>query len=155
MKTLRKRLLYFITAALYALGYFTVSQTIFWGVAGENILAAAFWNVGFILFAIVLDKAETLLYTKLIAKYQARPNLLTRLVKAYLGGVSFKSALYLFYIVILVLSIIGRAQPEQFYEGFHAYLISVESGILVLFAADQFFKQLFADSDREDAPTQP
>ena len=153
MNKFKKRFTYFLSAALFAYGHFIISQYIFVSVAGENILTASIWNVGLILFFIVWDKCEDFIYRKLAAKYKAHGNVVMKVANFYFGGVSFKSALYLFYTVILVLTIVARADPERFNEAFVAYLVSVESGILVLFAADQFLKQLFAESDKEKLPT--
>jgi len=151
MRLIRKKVTYFIWAIIYALGHWTLSQNIFWGVANQNVMVATFWNAGFIVFFVLLEKAEIAIARKIKAKYADRePGLLMRLLDSYISGVSFKSALYLFYFVILVFAAIHAASPDVFSDEFGDYLQSVQYGILLLVAADTFFKQLSLDISGEE-----
>ena len=67
-------------------------------------------------------------------------------MKAYLNGPSFKAAIYLFYVVILVISGINVANPDFIGPIFNDYLQSVQYGILILIAADAFLGQVFKDT---------
>lgn len=146
MKLLRKKVTYLIWAIIYALGHWTLSQNIFWGVADRDVMIATFWNAGFIVFFVLLEKFEIIIARKIQARYADRePGFLLRMLDSYIKGVSFKSALYLFYFVILVFASIHAASPEVFNEEFGDYLQSVQYGILLLVAADTFFKQLSKD----------
>jgi len=84
-----------------------------------------------------------------VAVYEAnnkKPNIFIGILIKYLGGdVSFKTALYLFYIFILVCSAINSVMPYFFNEEFADYLLTVEYGILVLVAADTFLNQFYKD----------
>jgi len=109
-------------------------------------MIATFWNAGFIVFFVLLEKFEIIIARKIQARYADRePGFLLRMLDSYIKGVSFKSALYLFYFVILVFASIHAASPEVFNEEFGDYLQSVQYGILLLVAADTFFKQLSKD----------
>jgi len=151
MKLLRKKITYLIWAIVYALGHWTLSQNIFWGIANRDVMVATFWNAGFIVFFVLLEKFEIIIARKIRAKYADKePGLLLRILDSYINGVSLKSALYLFYFVVLVFAAIHTASPDVFSEEFGDYLQSVQYGILLLVAADTFFKQLSKDIAGED-----
>jgi hypothetical protein len=62
-------------------------------------------------------------------------------------GASVKSALYLYYIGILVCTAIVVAEPEfPYLSDLKGYFQSVEYGILILIAADVFIDRLFKDA---------
>ena len=150
MKMLRKKVSYFIWAIIYAFGHWMLTQNIFWGIANRDVLVAIFWNAGFIVFFVIWEKVEIYISDKIQARYAGKENgfvlrLLLRMLDSYAKGVSFKSALYLFYFVILIFASIHAASPEFFTEDFGDYLFSVQYGILLLVAADTFFKQLSID----------
>jgi len=151
MKLLRKKVTYFVWAIIYASGHWALSQNIFWGLADRDVMVATFWNAGFIVFFVLLEKFEIFIARKIHVRYADKESgLLIRMLKSYIEGVSFKSALYLFYFVILVFASIHAASPDVFSEDFGDYLQSVQYGILLLVAADTFFKQLNKDIAGEE-----
>jgi len=148
LRTLKKKVIGFLWAAWFALGHYWLSVIVFNNTAEQGLIVATIWNLALIIFFLVLEKAEHHFAHKLKAKYkdnEKKPNIFMKMVIAYLSGVSFKTALYLFHIYILVCSAINAADPEFFSEGFSAYLLTVEYGILVLVAADSFLNQLFKE----------
>jgi len=64
-------------------------------------------------------------------------------------GASFKSALYLFYFVVLVFATVDTASPGRYSDEFSTYLQSVQYGILLLLAADTFIGQIFKDIESD------
>jgi len=68
------------------------------------------------------------------------------------GASSIKSAVYFFYIVVLVVTAIRAAQPDfPIWPGLFGdthldpYLLSVRYGMLLLLAADKFLEQITQD----------
>ena len=148
MQTLKKKVSGFLWAVWIAWGHYWLSIIVFNNTAEQSLIAATVWNFALIIFWLAFEKAEYYFVCKLKAKYkdnEKKPNIFTRMLIAYLSGISFKTALYLFYIYILVCSAINAVEPDFFSEGFSAYLLTVEYGILVLVAADNFLNQLFKD----------
>ena len=146
MKTLLKWFKYVAGAALYAFGHWALTETIFWGVADGDVLTASLLNAGYIIVFVLLEKVEIYVCKKVKARNTGRePGLLLRLYYSYMSGASFKSALYLFYFVVLVYATIDMASPEVFSDGFSNYLQSVQYGVLLLLAADTFNAQLSKD----------
>jgi len=137
---------YVAGAAIYALGHWMLTQSIFWGVADGNVLTASLLNAGYIVVFILLEKIETYICKKIKARNAGKePGLLLRLYYSYMSGASLKSALYLFYFVILVYATVDIASPGLFSDEFSGYLQSVQYGILLLLAADTFITQLSKD----------
>jgi len=57
----------------------------------------------------------------------------------------------LFYVYILICVAITAVQPGFFSEGFEQYLVSVEYGIWVLVAADNFFNHFLKDVSKDES----
>ncbi|MCL2403964.1 MAG: hypothetical protein FWC92_00315 [Defluviitaleaceae bacterium] len=152
MKILLKKVKYIVWAILYALGHWSLTQTIFWGVANMNVLVASVLNAGYIVAFIFLEKIEIYIYKKIKVKNTGRkPGVLLRMYSSYMTGASLKTALYLFYFVILVFATINDSSPGVFYDEFGYYLQSVQYGILLLLAADTFVGQLYKDIANDEA----
>ena len=154
MKSLKKKL-YFITwAVVIAYGHLFFSQVIFWMVADGHVLTAAIWHMFSIIGFLIYDKLANYIHKKIQPKDKShKPNFVRRILNAYLGGSSFKTGLYLFYIGILALSAINASDPILFEDVRHFgqftftsdYLVSVEYGILILIAVDTFIAHLTKD----------
>ena len=67
-------------------------------------------------------------------------------------GPSFKSSMYLFYIVILIISALMAADTYPYFvlSFLDDYLLSVRYGALILIAADKFMEQIFKDIKTDD-----
>jgi len=152
MKLIRKKVKYMIWATIYALGHWSLTQSIFWGMANMNVLVASLLNAGYIVLFIVLEKIEIYICKKIKARNTGRePGLILKMYYSYMSGVSLKTALYLFYFVILVHATIHMASPGVFSDEFGDYLQSVQYGILLLLAADTFVAQLHKDIAEDEA----
>ena len=154
MKTFKKRVYFVVWAVIIAYGHLLISQIIFWNVAGGNVLTASIWHMCSIIVFLLYDKIATYIHSKIKPKNKdIKPNVFRRILDAYLGGSSFKTGLYLFYIGILALTAINAAEPVFFDEMVFIqgmvfngdYLLSVEYGILILVAADTFLAHLTKD----------
>ena len=143
---IKKKVSKFIWAVWFALGHYALTAIVFNSMAGRSLIAVTVLNFALIIFFLVLEKVENYFVIKIKAREQKKkPSVFTKILIAYLGGISFKTALYLFYIFILVCSGINAVEPDFFGEVFKDYLLTVEYGILVLVAADSFLSQLFKD----------
>lgn len=147
MKTARKKIIYVLCATLYAFGIFQITQIIFFEFAAENAFFATIGNFAMIFLFLIGEKFE-----KLIArKTQMGRAWVKWLLKFYLTGPSFKSAMYLFYIVALIYTALYVTNPDFPTILPYEYLFSVRYGALVLIAGDKFMEQIFKDikSDEE------
>ena len=148
MYTFRRKLTYTLSAALYAVGQFYLTAFIFFDVTGGNVLAATFWNLGIILVFILVEKVEYYFLSKMcLTDGDKKVSIPRRILRSYLTGASIKSALYFFYMGILICTAILAADPDfsPFLHEMRYYFLSVRYGILFLIAADKFFDQLFKD----------
>jgi len=156
-KIIKKRISYTFSAAILAGCFYLFTIFIFNDVAGGNVLHATFWNTGAVIFFVLLEKAEKFLFAKLRKKAEEHKlNLALRLAKRYFKGPSVKSALYLFYIVVLICTaILYAGYPIEiiFDDTILAsrdYFGSVRYGLLVLIATDKFTAQLFKDIKEDE-----
>jgi len=146
MKWLTTWVKYLLWAALYGLAHLSLTQTIFWEIASEDVLVASMLNAGYIVVFIILEKVEIYILKRVKARNAHKePGRLLRFYYSYMKGPTLKSALYLFYFVILVYATIDTASPGRFSEGFSGYLQSVQYGIILLLAADTFIAHLTKD----------
>lgn len=143
---LKKKIIKFFWATWFAFGYFWLTVVVFNNVAARSMIAVTVINFGLIIAFLIEDKVSDYYLTKQNTKEQDETqSTFKRMVKAYLNSVSFKTALYLFYIFVLVCSAIEKVEPGFFNEDFSLYLLTVEYGILVLVASDTFLSQFFKD----------
>jgi len=147
METLKKKAKYTLQATIIAVSFYLFTTFIFIDVADSNVLAATIINIGVIFFFVCLEKVEHYVIAKLrIMAEKQKLNLLKRIFKKYYQGPSVKSSLYLFYIVVLVVTALLAADPNfPIPFGSNEYFASVRYGLLILIAADKFMEQLFKD----------
>ena len=146
MKTLKKKIIKFFWAVWFAVGFFYLSVIIFNNFAHRSMIAVMVINFALIIIFLIEDALGDYFYHKRKGKDQGKKqNIFVKMLLAYLSSVSFKTALYLFYIAILICSAIDTVEPGLFSEDFGLYLLSVEYGILVLVAADNFLIMLLKD----------
>ena len=150
MVTLKKKIIYVISAAILAYGYFFLTAFLFFEVAQGDALTAVMWILGTIIAFVLWEKVEYKLLAKMRAKDRDKKvSLPRRALKWYMTGASTKSALYLFYMVTIVSSAIHTASPDlspflrELSES--GYFQAVQPGILFLVASDKFFDQIFKD----------
>ena len=119
----------------------------FVGIAKGNILSGTIWNIALILFFVAIDKIENyLLATLKPRKSGKRFGFLKSWLKNYLYGPSMKSAIYLFYIIVVAKTAVLTADPEiGLLFGSSDYFLSMRYGILVLVASDKFLEQTIKD----------
>ena len=133
-------------AVWFAFGYFWLTVLVFNNVAYRSMIAATVNNFAMIIVFIIEDKISDYFTNKRKTDEQSKnQNIVKKILIAYFNSVSFKTALYLFYIFILVCSAIDSVAPGFFNDDFSLYLLTVEYGILVLIAADTFLGQFFKD----------
>ena len=140
--TLKRKIVEFIWAAFYAYGFYGLTVLIFINAADRSMIAAMALNFALIIFFLIFDKLEDYFVIRLKAKEQ---NTFTKIVIFFFSGVSFRSALYLFYVYILICLAIEAVEPDFFSEETSLYLQTVEYGILLLIAADTFLNQFLKD----------
>ena len=152
MQILKKRLIYFVWAVLIAYSYFTISSVIFYEIANENILIAKVWNIAILILILGMEKVEIHMFNRYKAKTKDKePTAFSKMMNLISKGGSFKTGLYLFYIVLLICSAIASVEPDLLDLGsYSAYFQSTEYGILILIAADAFLGQLFRDIAEDD-----
>jgi len=110
-----------------------------------RILAAHVINFSLIIFMLVMDKVEQNMMHK--RKITSKKNKFAKILRvAFLGHISYKTAIYLFYIFILLLSVALKANiPIGFTDNFQSYIFVLDYGILFLIAVDVFIKHLKID----------
>ena len=149
---MRKKLLHvtkYIAYALLSAAIYGVSMYYYVPYPGDSPLHAYLWNIGFIVFAMALDKLinSVLLSKKLVI---TRKNY--RIVK-YLSAdlsISFKTAIYLFYTFILIVSQMDANGLTFMSEDFMAFAHSIEYCVLLVVAVDAFLGNLTKDMERKD-----
>jgi len=114
------------------------------------ILEAYFYNLLTIVFVLIIDKySQKLIFLR---KYLRR-NRFLRILRALLlpkyGIVSFKTGLYLYYVFMMLYSLILQHSPyAEATTTFHEYVIAMDYGILMLLSVDLLFKQIRFDNER-------
>ena len=148
---LKKRLGYFLSCVFFAWGFFWMTVMIFNAVGGD-VLSATIWNCVVIVVFVLEDKYAEYIHPKMTAKYKKKkPNIIQKFGMWYFGSASFKSALYLFYFVMLICFAIVAADPDfPVLRDMSDYFQSLQYGILILFAGDNFLKQLFKEQKHKE-----
>ena len=150
MIVIKKRVTYFLTATVLAYAWFTISAMVYFDLSDRNVLTATIINFAAILFALIEEKIELYFYKKKKAKEVER-TILSRFIDFWMYGASLKSALYLYYIGILICTAFLAAEPDfPYLSEFKGYFQSVEYGILILVAADVFIDRLSKDVIEKD-----
>ncbi|MCL2195713.1 MAG: hypothetical protein FWB76_07170 [Oscillospiraceae bacterium] len=150
LQQLMKKLIYIAWSAFMAYGYYSVTIYIFFNVTGQNVLAASIWNLSLLLAFLLLDKIIELLYIKYRKQLTSGRSIPMRMLNAYLNSASMKSALYLFYVIILICTAILAAEPDfPALVPLSGYFLSTRYGILLLIAADKFLEQITKDIKKD------
>jgi hypothetical protein len=121
---------------------------IYFDIAKEEVLAATIWNFVLIIVILVLEKIELLIVAKANKKLDSNKITFASRIRTvfYSFTAPFKSALYFFYIGLLVCHAIVIADPSFPVLGeMSDYFASVYGGLLVLLAAEMFLKQAKRD----------
>ena len=137
------------TNILYGL---LVYWTFTW-LAGYSMLYATLGNLALIVLGLVIDEAalRLLVSPKLVAELQAEKTgqQAHRQVQWILESfISFKSILYLFYVVILILSQALEYAPTLLNAHLRAFISANNSSILFLVAVDALIGQFSRDRSR-------
>lgn len=152
LEMVKKKVGYVLWAALFAYGIYSLTIVIFFNIAEQNAFYATIGNIVLIIIFVITEKVEKYIYRKVKLTTPKFPTL-RKLYDFHMAGPSFKSAMYLFYIVIIVYSALIAANPDFSVRYiFHDpdYLLSVRYGALVLIAADKFMEQIFKDIKEDD-----
>jgi len=133
-----------IFTILYIVGIYQFTVMIWYHIAEENAFIATISNMVMIVILVISEQIEYALGRWLEARCKdAKPNLATRFIIRYLNsGPSLKTAMYLFYVIIIIIYALYLADPSFFSYEIGAYLASVYYGILFLIAADKFTAQV-------------
>ena len=153
MKILRKRVFYLLGTALAAYSYFIMTDWIFQEVAEGDMLTMMIWNLMLILSWLAMDKMEKYIYRWVKARDKKKGvTWWSKALAVMFYNISLKSALYFFYIGVLVCYAILAADPDfPHISHMGDYLQSVYYGALILFATDKLLGQVFKDVDSNDA----
>jgi len=119
-------------------------------VEGGDVLAAYIYNLGTIVFWIFLD---WILKKFMFFRRYLNKNIFTKILKILLlpksGLVSFKTGLYMFYVFMLIYSMLMTHSPYiEPTTAFQQYVSAMEYGIIILLAVDMFIKQFLSDNQR-------
>ena len=151
-KKISNIIIWILITILYSFGIYQLTVLIWYHIAREDAFIATISNMIMIVLFVVVEQLENrfALWLKTRCK-DTKPNLPTRLLAGYLsGGPSFKVAMYLFYIVIIIYYALYSANPEFFSYPIGAYLSSVYYGILFLIAADKFTTQIVKEYKKKN-----
>jgi len=144
--------IYLITSLIWALIYGVIAYfVIYRWIANGNMLVTYLGNIVFIVAILMLDEvgvrfSQTKNPTLTVEVFHK----MGRLDKGfYLASlISFKSALYMFYIVALVLSRLTLLEPDSIPFPVNNFLLSIEYGLVLLIASDKLIGQLRKDERR-------
>jgi len=115
--------------------------------AGYSLLFAYLGNLVLIIFALLSDHITFSVYDSAMQK---KENIdvfrKSRFIRFHLDSfISYKTTLYMFYILILLLSQIINAHPTLIDEGIRNFISANEYGILLLIAVDLLIGQFSKD----------
>jgi len=131
-------------AVIYGLFSFFVIYRL---MAGQDVLYAYLWNIGFIIVFLVFDKVvhDVLLSKELII---TKKNYFIATMVHTASFISFKTVLYLFYTFILIISRVSMLQPEILNDMYRNFVLSIEYCLILLVAFDKFLEHLLKDERR-------
>ena len=150
--TFKHKLMYFIQTLVFALVYLFVTYVIFYSIVNEDLFYATIINTILIIILIIMERIENSTVRKL--RSESGTKKLGCLSKILLISNFYttdrpcgKAALYLFYVIIIILTALHTAKPEvSFLSRFCiTYFQSLSTGLLILITFDQFMKQMFDD----------
>ncbi|MCL2841075.1 MAG: hypothetical protein FWE05_09925 [Defluviitaleaceae bacterium] len=136
-----------ITAALIGLFSYHI---IYLRLAGGQSFIAYLINLTFIATVLILDIIANKIMTKegFMTKERTKLGHFFAQVLFAAHFVSFKTALYLFYIVMLIASRTSILHPDFVFSYITGFIYSVEYGILLLIPLDKFLELLTKDDRR-------
>ena len=147
-----KRLFFHIIEAVgitvfYGLfSYFVVYRLL----ADEVMLYAYLWNIGIIFTLLFIEKTtDVIVFSEDFLEFRkSAPGRVFTKIFYFLGYVSFRTELYLFYIFVLIGSRVSILEPALISNNVQRFLFSVEYCLIVLIVFDKFIEQLFKDDKR-------
>lgn len=154
MPVYKKRILYILQSAGLGFCYFFLSyHLVFKNLAEEDVFLATIWNLLLIFIILAIERIEVYIAIKFSSRIrQKKANMLSKILDIYFKEASLKSALYCFYIVLLICIALLAANPEFEPLGdMSDYFLSVRYGILVLIAVDKFMDQVFKDLKNQES----
>jgi len=118
--------------------------------AGYSLLLAYLGNLVLIIIALVWDEANFKMYDSIIESKKALEEVKgSRFFRYVLDSfISFKAALYLYYVLIMIFSQIVNAYPALVHENIGSFVSANEYSILLLIAVDLFSGQFSKDRKR-------
>ena len=117
-------------------------------IAGEVPLYAYLWNLAFIVLLLLVEKFEDsfMLSKRFAITQQTEPYKVVLARVLYITHiVSFKTALYLYYVVILLVSRAAVLEPTIISDYLRSYIHSIEYCVLLLIPFDKFLEQIVKD----------
>jgi len=132
-----------------AIGLFTYYVIYNW-LAGGHRLLAYIYNIAFIAIILLFDKYANFVMSKdgfLTAERTRFKHFLAQALFAT-HFVSFKTALYLFYIIMLIISRVSVLEPSLIDRHQLSFIYSVEYGVVLLIPLDKFLELLTKDDKR-------
>ncbi|MDR2889193.1 MAG: hypothetical protein LBV33_05060 [Lachnospiraceae bacterium] len=154
IKKLINYLLYIIWSnTIYGLALYSAVTR----VARESLLGAYFINIGLIIFGLVMDELIVRKFftpKKIISDYEKtkteKEKRFYRLQTRFMthNFVSFKSSLYLFYILVLILSQVINFDPSLVGQDMANFIQTTDYSIILLVGLDDFGGQFFRDRER-------
>ncbi|MCL1797289.1 MAG: hypothetical protein FWG24_03130 [Eggerthellaceae bacterium] len=138
-----------ISTGLYGLAMFFVYTWL----SRYSLLLAYFGNLALIIIALLWDEGNFKMYDKVMQSKEALAELKESRAFSFTleGFISFKAALYLFYVLILVFSHVVAAYPNFMPESLASFITANEYSILLLIAVDMFSGQFVKDRKRASA----
>ena len=136
-----------ITAVI--MGLFTYYVIYEWLADGHRLLAYVY-NIAFIAFVLLFDKYANHVMSKdgFLTKERTKFKHFLAQVLFATHFVSFKTALYLFYIVMLIFSRVSMLEPDLIDRHHLSFIYSVEYGVILLIPLDKFLELLTKDDKR-------
>jgi len=118
--------------------------------AGGRPIVAYIINIGFIVLILLLDKFADFLMTSkdFLTKDRGRIKNFLAAVLFAAHCVSFKTGLYLFYIIMLIVSRVSILEPGIISPYLYTFIRSVEYGVVLLLPLDKFIELLTKDDRR-------
>ena len=138
---LKMKLIYTAWASIYAFGIYGLTIFIYTNATG--VLPVAL-NIALIKTFIIVEKIEHH-YLDIWERQNIPLNKAQKALQYYMKGPSFKSAMYFFYMFVLIAIMLQTAAPLEIDILPYTYVQTVYYGILLLIAGDKFMHQIIRD----------
>jgi len=138
-----------IVATAFVFGLFTYF-VVYGQIADGHRLTAYVLNLVFIIIILLFDKFanHVMLKDGFLTKERTKIGHFCAQLLFATHFVSFKTALYLFYIAMLIVSRVSVLEPDLIDRYHLSFIYSVEYGIVLLIPLDKFFELLTKDDKR-------